>query len=298
MDLQDGVSGAEASPGSPMARVTDEPDEERANTPGREGDTPRLTLDGFDGPLAHLLVLARSRQVDLAHLSLAALVGQLVAALQQAAPAIPLGQKADWVVMAAWLVQLRSLLLLPADAPAQQTAAVEADELRASLVTLHAMQSLAGWLAQRPQLGHDVFARGQPEVFGVLVDVAPAIDLIEFLWASLAQFDDAPLTDKIMTIYHPRPLDLHDVAEGRARILRRLGTMPGGTTLDQLLPDLPAVNDPQSDRALRRRSAWSSTFAASLELAKQGDVVLGQAGTWTPIQVTLSHPHRASASQA
>ena len=32
--------------------------------------------------------------------------------------------------MAAWLVQLRSLLLLPADPPAQQAAEAEADQLR------------------------------------------------------------------------------------------------------------------------------------------------------------------------
>jgi len=46
---------------------------------------------------------------------------------------IPLGQEADWVVMAAWLVQLRALLLLPADAPVQQEAAAEVEQLRTRL---------------------------------------------------------------------------------------------------------------------------------------------------------------------
>jgi segregation and condensation protein A len=58
-----------------------------------------------------LLTLARAQQVDLANLSLTALLKQLEAALQQAPAMMPLGQKADWVVMAAWLLQLRSLLL-------------------------------------------------------------------------------------------------------------------------------------------------------------------------------------------
>ena len=70
--------------------------------------------------------------------------------------------------MAAWLVQLRARLLLPADAPARQDAAAQADQLRERLVALQAMQALAGWLARRPQLGRDVFARGRPEVFGVV----------------------------------------------------------------------------------------------------------------------------------
>jgi chromatin segregation and condensation protein Rec8/ScpA/Scc1 (kleisin family) len=37
---------------------------------------------------------------------------------------------------------------------------------------------------------------------------------------------------------------------------------------------------------LRWRSAWASTFSASLELAKQGAVRLGQGRAFAPIQVT------------
>src|SRR5271166_831440 len=81
---------------------------------GRAGEgTPVLDLDGYSGPLDQLLALAR--EIDLTHLPLVAFVDQLVAALHHAPPATPLGQKGDWVVMTAWLVQLRSRLLLPAD---------------------------------------------------------------------------------------------------------------------------------------------------------------------------------------
>src|ERR1700722_10249049 len=90
-----------------------------------EGASPFLTLAGFTGPLDHLLTLARAQKIDLADISLAALVDQLTAALRQAPATTPLGQKGDWVVMAAWLVQLRSRLLLPADSPAQQDAVAE-----------------------------------------------------------------------------------------------------------------------------------------------------------------------------
>jgi hypothetical protein len=36
---------------------------------------------------------------------------------------------------------------------------------------------------------------------------------------------------------------------------------------------------------LRRRSAWASTFVASLELARQGSVALTQDGVFLPIHV-------------
>ena len=130
---------------------------------GRAGEgTPVLDLDGYSGPLEQLLVLARAHEIDLTRLPLVALVDQLATALQHAPPATPLGQKGDWVVMTAWLVQLRSRLLLPADPAVQPQAEAQAVELRDRLVDLQAMQALARWLDGRPQLGRDVFARGQP----------------------------------------------------------------------------------------------------------------------------------------
>jgi hypothetical protein len=47
-----------------------------------QGNSPFLTLDGFTGPLDGLLTLVRAQRVDLARLSLTALVDQLVTALQ------------------------------------------------------------------------------------------------------------------------------------------------------------------------------------------------------------------------
>jgi segregation and condensation protein A len=193
--------------------------------------------------------------------------------------------------MAAWLVQLRTRLLLPADAPGQQEAAAEADQLRFRLIALEAMQALAVWLEQRPQLGRDVFARGHPESFGISVEAGPAIDVTEFLWASLALFDDEAPPDTA-TAYRPAPLVLHTVAEARAsraRILRRLKEQPDGVALDQLLPDQPPDVSEPSRRVRLRRSGWAATFVAGLELAKQGAVVMGQGEDFEPIHVAPAH---------
>ena len=121
-------------------------------------DTPRVALAGFEGSLALLVELARTRQIDLNQLPVADVVDQLMVALQEAT--IPLGQKGAWVVLAAWLLLLRSRLLLPVET--QPDAADTAGQLRDRLVALQAAQALAAWLDQRPQLGHEVFARGQP----------------------------------------------------------------------------------------------------------------------------------------
>jgi segregation and condensation protein A len=254
-----------------------------------EGGTPSLRLDGFSGPLDHLLALARAHTIDLSRLSLGALIDQLAAALRQAPAALPLGQKADWVVMAAWLVQLRARLLLPADAPAQQQATTEVEQLRVRLVALADIQALAGWLQRRPQLGHEVFARGRPEAFGVSIEASQAIDVIEFLWASLARFDAETAAPDTATVYRPARLALCTVAEARDRIMRRLAERPAGATLAQCLPEQPA--DAETRPVLRRRSAWASTFVAGLELARQGDVALAQVAAYGPIHLSLGMSH-------
>jgi hypothetical protein len=60
---------------------------------------------------------------------------------------------------------------------------------------------------------------------------------------------------------------------------RLLAEAPDGGLLGRFLPDEAATD------TLRRRSAWSSSFAASLELAKQSDVALAQDGLVMPIQI-------------
>ena len=244
--------------------------------------TPLLALDGcFTGPLERLLTLARTRRIDLARLPLGDLVDQLLVALQHAPSATPLGQKGDWVVMTAWLVQLRSLLLLPVDHPSHRAAEAEADQLRERLVRLREMQALASWLDRRPQLGCDVFARGQPEFVGTTVETDYAVDVIEFMWACLALFDAADDAADTGSRYQPTWFDLHSLPEARDRILRLLSETPDGGPLGRFLPAAPG----EAETELRQRSAWTTTFAASLELAKQGDAVLGQDGLFLPIEV-------------
>ncbi len=254
---------------------------------GGEGRTPRLALDGFSGKLEGLLALARTRQVDLGQLSLPDLVDQLAAALRDAGGAIPLGEQGDWVVMAAWLLLLRSRLLLPADTPAQRRADAEADRLRQGLVVLGEVQALASWLDGRPRLGRDVFAGGQPELVGLETATAHEADVVEFLWASLALFDDDLPAGDTPPSYRPVWLDLHSVPDARERILRRMANHQSPRPLGQLLPDAPEPSGvPESD--LRGRSRWTSTFVAGLELAKQGDVALDQDAIFGTIQVSLS----------
>ncbi len=137
------------------------------------GAAPVLAVDGFEGPLDWLLDLARTRRIDLARLSIVALVEAFAEALT-AALATPdlrstlLGRWGDWLVMAADLTLLRSRLLVPADAAAAQDAQDEAERLRQRLLGRAEIGRAADWLEGRDQLGRDVFGRGQADGAGVV----------------------------------------------------------------------------------------------------------------------------------
>src|ERR1700757_4492226 len=96
-----------------------------------ETDSLVLNLEGFEGPLDLLLELARSQKVDLAKISILALVDQYLAVIE-GARRVRLGVAADWLVMAAWLTWLKSRLLVPSAAE-DEDAEIAAETLAARL---------------------------------------------------------------------------------------------------------------------------------------------------------------------
>src|SRR6188508_3627668 len=122
-----------------------------------------VDVEGFEGPLDLLLMLARQQKVDLAKISILALADQYLTFIE-AARKLRLELAADYLVMAAWLAYLKSRLLLPdANAPAGQSAEDMAVALAMRLKRLEAIRAAAERLFGRAQLDRDVFQRGQPE---------------------------------------------------------------------------------------------------------------------------------------
>ena len=202
-----------------------------------------LHLEGFDGPMDLLLDLAERQRIDWGRMSILALAEQFVAALEQLADRVPIERRADWLVMATRFVLLRSRLLFP-DSPvaaeaAQRDAAAELQQID----DLAEVRAVAAWLGDRAVLDQDVFARGAPDRLGVYVELEDEADVIAFLWASLALFeDDAEQLDTVAR-YRPAWTDLYSFAEARDRILRLLGEGGDGEALGYFLPEQPAITD-------------------------------------------------------
>ena len=134
----------------------------RRAAPVREADRLTLDLDGWEGPLDLLLTLARNQKVDLAKISILALVEQYLAFIADAKK-LKLEIAADYLVMAAWLAYLKSCLLLPRDQEADPSPEELAMRLQLRLQRLSAMREAGARLLGRDRLGRDVFLRGAPE---------------------------------------------------------------------------------------------------------------------------------------
>jgi segregation and condensation protein A len=231
-----------------------------------------LRLDGFEGPLDLLLDLARAQKVDLAKISILALVEQYLAVIE-GARRIRLELAADWLVMAAWLAWLKSRLLLP-EGEAAEEGELAADVLAARLRDLSAMRAGAAWLAGRPQLGHEVFARGAPEDHTEIDRSRLALDLGSLMRAYLQAMRRRSSTRR----YRPRPLSLWSVNDALHRLGALLGSLPDWSSLERFLPE--SLGTP-----LERRAAFASTLLAGLELARGGAVRLRQERAFGPILV-------------
>jgi segregation and condensation protein A len=230
-----------------------------------------LDLDGWEGPLDLLLTLARNQKVDLAKISILALVEQYLAFIAQAKQ-LKLEIAADYLVMAAWLAYLKSCLLLPKD-PAQDPSPEElALRLQLRLQRLDAMREAGARLMARDRLGRDVFPRGAPEGLRVVRKAAWQVELYDLLAAYGAV---KARTEPAFHVVSRRPVMTLEAALQRVEQL--LGTTVEWTAIEAFLP---ATQDDAF-----RKSALASSFLAALELAKQGRLELDQQAPFAPLYV-------------
>ena len=238
---------------------------------GSDEPAPGVDVEGFEGPLDLLLTLARQQKVDLSKISILALADQYLAYIE-AARTLRLELAADYLVMAAWLAYLKSRLLLPEPPAGDEPSGQEmADALAWQLRRLEAMQEAGVRLMARPQLGKDVFSRGNPEGVVVVRRAIWDVKLFDLLSAYGHQ-----LRPKDADTYRIEPMQFFSVEEAAERLGKMLGIAIDWQSLEAFLP--AGLTDPT-----RRRSALASTFVAGLQLAKDGSVELRQAERFGPI---------------
>lgn len=241
----------------------------------RAADEPALVVDveGFEGPLDLLLMLARQQKVDLAKISILALANQYLAFIE-AARKLRLELAADYLVMAAWLAYLKSRLLLPETNPQDGPTAEEmATALAYRLKRLEAFRGVAEQLFGRPQLGRDVHRRGAPEPIAEVKHPQFSATLYDLLSAYAARRQNQALAH-----VHFAKRTVWSLAEAREALERLIGRTGDWARLDQFL--LAYVVDPSLVA-----TAVASGFAATLEMVRAGVLEVHQHAAFAPLYV-------------
>ena len=233
-------------------------------TPGRAAFV--LRLASYEGPIDLLLDQARAQKVDLTEISILDLAEQYLTFVEQARR-LRLELAADYLVMAAWLAYLKSRLLLPEEEETEQPTAGEmAEALAFQLRRLDAMRTAAERLMQRPRRGIAVFARGAPEPTPVVRTAVFDASVYDLLSAYAEHKRRTISATARLRIEASRLYSMDDALE---RLVSLIGGVRDWTALTRFLP--ASAEDP-----LVTRSAVAATFAAALELARSGKVLLRQ----------------------
>ncbi len=232
-----------------------------------------VDVDGFEGPLDLLLELARRQKVDLAKISVLALAEQYLEFIEQARK-VRLELAADYLVMAAWLAYLKSRLLLPDEPKGAEPAAADlAAALANRLRRLEAIRAAAEKLSNRPRIGRDLFLRGEPEGIAIIRHSQFQASLYDLLTAYAQQRQKAVLSH--VTV---RQRVVWSMAEAREALERLAGFAVEWTILDSYMQKY--ATSPQMRRTVR-----ASSFSASLELVREGKILLRQDAPFSPLWI-------------
>lgn len=235
------------------------------------GEVFRLDIGGYEGPIDMLLQLAREQKVDLVNISILELADQYLAFIQQARE-LRLELRADYLVMAAWLAYLKSRLLLPQPKEEDEPSGAEmAAALKFQLQRLQAMRDAGEVLLARPRLGEAFFGRGESEEIAVVHKSRYEVTLYDLLKAYAR--NKSRIEVRSLRI---QPMQLYSVEQAIERLRGLVGHMPGWRSLASFLPD-----DLQD--SLMQRSALATTFAASLEMCREGKLHIRQERNFGPI---------------
>jgi segregation and condensation protein A len=236
-----------------------------------------IDIEGFEGPLDLLLALARTQKVDLARISILALVEQYLTYIH-AAQRIKLEIAADYLVMVAWLAFLKSRLLLPREKTDDNTLSGEelAQRLAFRLMRLDAMRKAAAQLLTRRRLGRDVFGRGAPEGVKTIRETEYTAQIYDLLQAYAVQ-----RTRTIKRVHVVKQRTVWSIKDARRHLQRLIGGSAGDwVQLDMFLETyMPAG----ASGGEMEKTVVASSFGASLEMAREGLVELKQDAPFAPI---------------
>ena len=261
------------SQSQPFAKVRGEPLLELPADLYIPPDALEVFLDTFEGPLDLLLYLIRKANVDVLDIPMARLTAQYLVYVEEMRKK-NLELAAEYLVMAAMLMEIKSRLLLPRPPAAEPTEEDPRAELVRRLLEYERIKQAAQKLEELPQLGRDVLA------VSVWVERTVAERLPDVNAQDLAEAWRALLHRARLSAHHHVSREQLSVREHMSSVLRRLQ--------ERRVLEFGELFDPA-----RGVAVLVVTLLAVLELARESLLEITQSENFAPIYVKLAHgePH-------
>jgi segregation and condensation protein A len=233
-------------------------------------DALEVFLEAFEGPLDLLLYLIRKQNFNILDIPMADVTKQYLSYVEQVRKT-NLELAAEYLLMAALLIEIKSRMLLPAPKTANGE---EAQDPRAELVRrlleYERMKLAAHSIDAMPQLGRD-FVKAQVHIEQSIKPRFPDVNVIELRDAWMEIFKRAKLNQ-----HHKISREELSVREHMSQLLKKL---QGARFME-----FSELFDPK-----RGPQVLVVTFLALLELARETLVELTQAEAFAPIYVRLAY---------
>ena len=232
-------------------------------------DALEVVLEAFEGPLDLLLYLIRKENLNILDIPMAPLTRQYLEYVEIMRTR-NLELAAEYLVMAAMLMEIKSRLLLPRPPSAEPTEEDPRAELVRRLLEYEQIKKAAHALDELPQIGRDV--------------VAISVWIERTVSERLPNVNPQDLAEAWRTLLHRARLSRHhhisreelSVREHMSGILRALR--------ERRVLEFSELFDPS-----RGVSVLVVTFLALLELARELLVEITQAENFAPIYVKLAY---------
>lgn len=231
-------------------------------------DALEVYLETFEGPLDLLLYLIRKHNLDILDIPMATLTTQYMAYVEKM-KTVKLELAAEYLLMSAMLIEIKSRMLLPKPAEV-----AEEDDPRAELVRrlmeYEAIKLAAQQLDEMPKVGEDIHVAST--YYQHIVEIRPPdVSLDDLLDAWKNVLKRAKLNQ-----HHKLGRAELSVREHMSQILRRLKT--------ESLVEFSQLFDIKNDGLPK----LVVNFLAILELAKEGLVHITQQEAFSPIYLQAS----------
>jgi segregation and condensation protein A len=233
-------------------------------------DALEVFLEAFEGPLDLLLYLIRKQNFNILDIPMAAVTRQYLAYVEEIRSR-NLELAAEYLLMAAMLIEIKSRMLLP---PKKTAEGQEPEDPRAELVRrlleYEQMKMAAARLNEIPQLGRDVL-RAQVYIEQALQPRFPDVNLVDLREAWRDILKRAKLVQ-----HHKITREELSVREHMSMVLKKLQgrKFVEFENLFDLAKGVPVL---------------IVTFIAMLELAKETLIEVTQAEAFAPIYVRLAY---------